>query len=182
MPIPIKWDANAAVSACPLIAWEASAWRIHKQKYVATDPGGSRRVSGRYHRGTDQYPSTQTWAALYLATQPEICLAELFRHITPELFPFLNDYRLSEIALGLTAVADCRCAETLQAPLAALMDDFDYELTQRIGKAAFERGFEGLLVPSATALGDNLILFPLNIRPPSRMEIISSRDPRLRPV
>jgi RES domain-containing protein len=182
MPTPIDWDANTAVSACPVIAWESSAWRIHKRKYVATDPGGSRRVSGRYHRGTDQFAAHQAWAALYLATHPEICLAELFRHITPELFPFLNDYRLSEIALRLTAVVDCRLPERLHVPLTALTDDFDYELTQRLGKAVYERGFEGMLVPSATALGDNLILFPLNIRATSRMEIIASRDPRLRPV
>jgi hypothetical protein len=105
-----------------------------------------------------------------------------FRHITPELFPFLNDYRLSEIALDLTAVVDCREPAILHLPLEALMDDGDYELTQRIGKIVYERGFEGMLVPSATALGDNLILFPLNIRATSRMEIVSSRDPRLRPV
>lgn len=182
MPIPIDWDPNTAVSACPVIAWQSRAWRIHKQKYVATDPGGSRRVSGRYHRGSDRFSASQIWAALYLATRPEISLAELFRHITPELFPFLNDYRLSEIALDLTAVVDCRQPEALQVPLALLMDDGDYEVTQRIGKIVYAQGFEGMLVPSATALGDNLILFPLNIRGTSRMEIISSRDPRLRPV
>ena len=162
--------------------WEGSAWRIHKQKYVATDPGGSRRVSGRYHRGTDQVPDNQTWGTLYLATRPEICLAELFRHITPDLFPFLNGYRLSEIALSLRSVLDCRQPERMGLDLAALVADDDYELTQSIGKAAYVLGLEGLLTPSATGLGDNLILFPLNVRSTSRMEIISSRDPRLRPV
>jgi hypothetical protein len=57
--------------------------------------------------------------------------------------------------------------------------DTDYEATQAIGAAAFADGLEGLLVPSATRLGDNLILFPDNLRAGSRIEVVSSRDPRL---
>jgi hypothetical protein len=38
---------------------------------------------------------------------------------------------------------------------------------------------EGLLVRSATRLGDNLILFPDNLRAGSRIEVVPSRDPRL---
>ena len=45
--------------------------------------------------------------------------------------------------------------------------------------AALKGSLEGLIVPSATRLGDNLILFPENLRASSRIEIVSSRDPRL---
>jgi hypothetical protein len=38
---------------------------------------------------------------------------------------------------------------------------------------------EGILVPSATLLGDNLILLPQNFLPITQIEVISSRDPRL---
>ncbi len=38
---------------------------------------------------------------------------------------------------------------------------------------------EGLLVPSATGLGDNLILLPQNLSAGSRIAVVSSRDPRL---
>jgi hypothetical protein len=38
---------------------------------------------------------------------------------------------------------------------------------------------EGLIAPSATRLGDDLILFPENLRAGSRVEIVSGRDPRL---
>ncbi len=35
------------------------------------------------------------------------------------------------------------------------------------------------LVPSATRLGDNLVLFPRQLRPDSRVSVVSSRDPQL---
>jgi hypothetical protein len=57
--------------------------------------------------------------------------------------------------------------------------DTDYETTQALGAAANSRGLEGLLVPSATRLGDNLIVFPHNLRSESRIDVVSSRDPRL---
>ena len=182
MPIRNGWNAKSAIAACSILTWEGSVWRIHKQKYAATDPGGSRIVSGRYHRGTDQVPDNQARASLYLATQPEICLAEFFRHITPELFPFLNNYRLSEISIRLSAVLDCREPDRMGIDVADLVEDADYELTQSIGKAAYVQGLECLLTPSATGLGDNLILFPRNIRATSQLQTRSSRDPRLRPI
>ena len=59
------------------------------------------------------------------------------------------------------------------------MHDTDYEATQALGAAANSRGFEGLLVPSATRLGNNLIVFSQNLLADSRIAVVSSRDPRL---
>lgn len=39
----------------------------------------------------------------------------------------------------------------------------DVAVCQRIGEAAHRLGFEGMLVPSATGAGSNLIVFPLNL-------------------
>jgi RES domain-containing protein len=48
-------------------------------------------------------------------------------------------------------------------------------LCQVVGQTAFELGVEGLLVPSAAdPEGVNLVVFPLNLSPRSRMEIINS--------
>lgn len=176
---PIDWDAGLAVSRCPVIPWQGAAWRIHRQRYVATDPGGSLKTSGRYHRGADRFAAEATWPALYLALSPETALGELVRHITPELLPHLNGYRISELAVTLEAVVDCRDAALLGVSPAALVDDRDLETTQQIGAAAVALGFEGVLVPSATALGDNLIVFPTNLRSGSKLDVMSGRDPRL---
>jgi RES domain-containing protein len=173
------WNAHSAIARCPVISWQGSAWRIHRQRYQATDSGGSLKVSGRYHRGADRFAADETWPALYLALSPETALGELIRHVTPELLPHLNGYRISELAVELEAVVDCRDVALLGLQSAALVNDHDVELTQQIGAAIVATGHEGLLVPSATGLGDNLVVFPTNLRPASRLDVGSSRDPRL---
>jgi hypothetical protein len=69
------------------------------------DSSGSRIVSGRYHRASDQFSVDQTWAALYLALSPEVALGEVLRHFG-ELSPQLNEYRLSELGVELNVVLD----------------------------------------------------------------------------
>jgi RES domain-containing protein len=99
VPVPEGWDEGAAIEACPVVAWEGRVWRMHKRKYAATNPGGARKVSGRYNRGLDRFPEAESFPALYLATGPEVCLGEVYRHVTPKLLPSLNDYRLSELSV-----------------------------------------------------------------------------------
>lgn len=179
MPVLEGWDAAAALAARPNMGWEGHLWRMHKRRYRADDPGGARLVSGRYNRGLDRFSKEETFPALYLATAPEICLGELYRHVTPELLPSLNGFRLSELSVDLRKISDCRDAEPLGLLAAHLVHDTDYEATQALGAAANSLGLEGILVPSATGLGDNLILFPQNLLAGSRIEVISGRDPRL---
>lgn len=179
MAPPEGWDAAAALAARPVAAWVGYLWRMHKRRYRAEDPGGARLVSGRYNRGLDRFPEGEAFPALYLATAPEICLGEIYRHLTPELLPSLNDFRLSELSADLQEVADCRDPNPLGLAAGDLSHDTDYRATQALGAAADRHGLEGLLVPSATGLGDNLILFPQNLLAASRLRIVSSRDPRL---
>lgn len=179
MPIPGNWDAEAAVDACPVVGWEGSVWRMHKRKYAATDPGGSRMVSGRYNRGLDRFSENRVFPALYLATSPEICLGEMYRHVTPELLPSLNDYRLSELTVQLQAIVDCRDPNLLGLSFDDLIHDTEQDTTQSIGAAAFAKDLEGILTVSATRLGDNLIVLPAQLGIGSRIEVVSSRDPRL---
>jgi hypothetical protein len=154
-------------------------WRMHKRRYPPAEVGGAIKVSGRYNRGLDQFSEDESFGALYLATGPEICLGEVYRHITPDLLPSLNDYRLSELSVSLSAIHDCRNPKRMGLSLDDLTHDTDYEITQSIGAAADGEGFEGLLVPSATRLGDNLVLFPDRLGAQSTISVVSSRDPRL---
>lgn len=113
---------------------------MHKRKYAPTDPGGSRMVSGRYNRGLDRFPEDRVSPALYLATSPEICLGEMYRHVTPKLLPSLNDYRLSELTVRLQAVVDCRDPGLLGLSFEDLVHDTKLESTQGIGAAAHSPG------------------------------------------
>jgi RES domain-containing protein len=152
---------------------------MHNRRYAADDHGGSLRVSGRYHRGRDHFSEEPSFPALYLALDAETCLAELVRHITPQFLPKLNGYRISELTVDLDAVLDCRVPERLGLTWDHLCSDLEYAVTQRIAAAARASGIEGLLVPSATALGDNFVQFPDRLRPTSSISIVGSRDPRL---
>ena len=164
MPISAGWSADAAIQRCERLAWVGEAWRIHRERYQADDPGGSLRVSGRYHRGQDFFPEDQVFAALYLALSPETALAELVRHVTPELLSALNDYRLTRLRLSLDDVLDLRDPALLEIEMEDLHSDTDHELTRELGTAAYSSGREAILIPSATRLGDNLIIFPDNLR------------------
>jgi len=181
MAIPEGWDADTAVAACPVLDWAGHVWRMHHQKYPATDPGGSLRTSGRYHRGLDQFREDEVFPALYLSTSPEISMGEILRHVTAEVLPTLNNRRLSKLFARLGVVLDCRDPALLGLAVEDLMHDTEVEATRSIGAAAFSRGVEGILAVSATALGDNLIVFPVHLDADSELTVVSGRDPRLQP-
>jgi hypothetical protein len=176
---PKGWDAEAAIAACAISPWQGSAWRGHRRKYVATDPGGSRKVSGRYNRGLDQFPADQVFAALYLGLGRDICIGEILRHISPVRLSQLTDYRFSELRLELEVVLDCRDVTALGLAPADLWHDTDYRIPQHLAAAALTRDVEGMLVPSATRLGDNLIVFPDHLRAGSQIVVEGFVDPHL---
>jgi RES domain-containing protein len=176
---PITWDATQSVAACEIIAWQGYAWRMHKRKYLATDAGGSRKVSGRYNQGLDLFPEREVWPALYLALGAEVCLGEILRHVEPEILPSLNDYRMTELTVQLSAVLDCRHITTIGLRSTDLWHDTDCRIPRLLAGAARARHLEGILVPSATRLGDNLIVFVDQLRPESSLVIVSERDPAL---
>lgn len=159
--------------------WSGRAWRLHRRTYGATDSGGALLVSGRYHRAPDQFPRSEVWSALYLGLSPEASLGEVLRHFTPQLLPQLNEYRLSELEVELEAVLDCRDAAAFGLSPEDLIRDYDFAMTQEIAAAAIAQGAEGILVPSATGLGDNLVVFPAHPHRTSRLAVVGSRDPRL---
>ena len=136
------------------------------------------KVSGRYNLGLDQVLASDAWAALYLGLSQAICIAEVLRHLTPTTFERLGFYRITELLVEASAVLDCRDPSVVGLTVEDLCDDLDYTVPQQLAGAALAVGAEGLLVPSATSLGDNLILFPKNRRRGSLLIVRSSVDPR----
>lgn len=152
---------------------------MHAERYSPLDAGGSLIAPGRFNTGRGDDGATG-FAALYLALAPEVALAEMVRHADTEGLDTLIDRQLSELACSFAAVIDCRNPTALGLKAGALLDDHDYSVSHALAAAAFAAGAEGILVPSATALGDNLVVFPANLRPESRLVVVSSRSPRLR--
>lgn len=180
MADPSGWDATAAAASQPIVAWHGHVWRSHNRKYAATDVGGVLRYSARYHRAPDLFTQGATWPALYCGLTYGFCLAEILRHVTPNLLPMLNQRRFSELAADLSAVLDCRDLAAMNANTDRLFHDTDYTMGQELASAAIQRGCEALLIPSATRLPDrNLIIFPHSCHPTSRIEVVGYVDPSL---
>jgi len=96
-----------------------------------------------------------------------------------ELLPLLNDYLLTELHIELSAVADYRDLASIGLTRDALLVDYDVDVPQRLAAVARERGAEGLIVPSATLLGDVLVIFPDRLRDGSKLEALGSTAMRL---
>jgi len=106
-------------------------------------------------------------------------MGEILRHFFPQLMPRLREYRLTELDVALEAVLDCRDATALGLAAEDLVKDYDFTIPQAVAAAAVRRDVEGLLVRSATGLGDNLVIFPAKLRSTSQLRVVGSRDPRL---
>jgi hypothetical protein len=114
----------------------------------------------------------------------------------------LRNRRLSIIEIHLEAVLDCcdtgtvdpdcdgeECCDLTKLGLVHkdLCKDADeegeedecYSVPRALGQAARRLGVEGMLVPSATKLGNNLIVFEENLGGNSRLELIGHIDPKL---
>jgi RES domain-containing protein len=174
------WNAAVAVAACPIVSWRGSVWRTHRRTRSATDSDGSLIASGRYHRGRDRFPPDQVWRALYTSLGRDVSLAEAIRWIEPGTLNRLSGLQITQLSCELSAVVDCREPSVLGLTVEDLCHDVDWHVTQEIAAAALAQGAEGILAPSATRLGDNLILFPAQLRAGSRLAEVSSVSPRLR--
>jgi hypothetical protein len=87
--------------------------------------------------------------------------------------------RLTTLSITIEALLDCRDPTSMGLVRDDLLHDTDYRTTQQIGAASVARGVEGIIVPSATLLGDNIVLWVSQMRPSSRIDVIRSEDPRL---
>jgi RES domain-containing protein len=178
-----SWDPLAATRTCPILSWRGPAWRFHRRVWPADDPTGSIKAPGRWNHG---------WPALYLALRSHIALGEVARHLTPDRLSLLQEhYRLTEFWIELQHVLDC-CVdedrrvsriEGLPTDDLCRIDAFHLAAptpTQRFATAVFQRGFEGLLVPSCTRFaGGNLVVFPTRLQSGSLVRIVRAEDPVL---
>ncbi|HEY7032880.1 MAG TPA: RES family NAD+ phosphorylase [Thermomicrobiales bacterium] len=176
MTPPEDWDPRSAVATCDVVQIKQAIWRGHRRRYDPLHHGGSLRVSGRFHRAPSEFSSEPTWPALYTGLDLAVVLGELQRNIRQEEF---GDYRFTEIWAQLESVLDCRDLGALGLTFENLLGTRDYTLGQDLAAAAIDLGVEGMLVPSATRLGDNLIVFPHLVRTGSVLVAVRSIDPRL---
>jgi len=150
-------------------------WRTHWNNVDATDWSLSLRSSGRYHRGRDLESDTAAWAALYTSRAPEVAVWEMVRRSAVRDLRFLKNNVLSELDVDLSAVLDLTDPSRVELSQDDLTGS-DATICQSIGRVAFQRGIQGLLVPSATQLGTNLVCFPQNFTASSIVRLVRSTE------
>lgn len=116
---------------------------------------------------------------LYLALSRDVCIAELVRNVAPVSPVKLRDYRISELEVSLSRVVDCSEPTVLGLEIDDLCHDRDWEIPQELAEVALHARHEGLIVPSASRLGNNLIVFPDQLRADSVIQITGYVDPQL---
>src|SRR5574337_385995 len=127
---------------------------------------GSVRTGGRYNPAGE-------FGALYLAESQEACRAEVARRIEPDV-----TMSLGTLEVDLEAVCALTNPATLQALLithAALVGN-DWSVTQGIGRALRDAGFEGLTAPSAAGPYGTLVVFKDRIHGSSWLRVASVTD------
>lgn len=90
-----------------------------------------------------------------------------------------DSVRLTQIAVTASEIVDLRSISADEARQVGLFDDWNYESGHVLARAVRETGAEGMLVASATRIGDSLILFPDMLRPGSEMTVVRTVDPDL---
>lgn len=176
------WDA-AAVKRCPRIPWEGMVWRCHSRRYAGDSAAGSLQVTGRFNQGSDRFPASAAWPALYTSLGQHVALGERIRHTTPSSLASLANQRISQLLVKLQVVLDaCAPTECAELGISGLTRDdicrpADYTKTHEIARVARQFA-EALLIPSCTRFPEgNLIIFPDRLLPGSSISIVSSLDP-----
>jgi RES domain-containing protein len=140
---------------------------------------GSKRHGGRWN------PIEIT--VVYASLSPETAMAETLAHNRYFGIPIEDVMPRTFVALHvhLHAVLDFRegqVRQRLQVSLDRILTvDWRMEakaglqpITQAIGRAGFEIGLEGLIVPSAAdPRGDNLVVFPDNLHANSKIQVLN---------
>jgi RES domain-containing protein len=192
-----SWNPATVAASLPVISLQGPAYRYHSAKRQANHSTGSSYVSGRYNCGAiharnrqEQITKTgsafdttlmildtvpERWEALYVAQDPVNALVEGIRHVeTQDQLDALN-HHLTTLTLTLSRVLDCTDLNQVGLTPEYMSHDADYRYTQALARAAFLRGdIEALLVPAATKLCDNVIIFRERLADPDSAIKIAS--------
>jgi RES domain-containing protein len=183
-PIP-GWEAQQAIANLPIDGWAGEAWRWHSARRDATSAQGSEIVSGRYHRARAQASGGPVWRALYLGLTTGACLGEAIRYLGSGGAQATAGRRLTRLQINLARVLDLRDVSRTGLTFADLTEDQDWSrphapsITQQLAHAALQQGVEGLLVPAASLVDDNLVVLIDNLLPSSSIDVLSWIDPKL---
>lgn len=156
----------------PRTTFDGQAFRHTGLDYHPLATEGSRIRGGRWN-------PPDSFSVLYLALGPQTTAAELRRLAHRQAMPVasLLPRTLHTLRVSLGIVLDLRPQHVLDSlGIAEAIRGDDMQPTQAIGEAAHYLGIEGLLVPSATSVGDVLPIFFDRLGAGSKVEPIRTEE------
>lgn len=148
----------AAIVPHESVAFSGSVYRVVpgglRDKILSTE--GNRYYPGRYHIAGET-------GILYTSLERDLAIRELGRHAARANLQ--GGFAAGRIRVKLQKVLDMTQAAVL-AKLGLSKEALvspDCSITQAISHQARKTGFQGLLVPSATGSGVNLVIFENNL-------------------
>lgn len=130
---------------------------------------GARRFGGRWN-------PPDSFSVLYTGTSLATVDAEFERMLAWAGLARARQRDLATIELSLQRVLDLRDETTLRAlgTSRSELAGADSEVPQAIGEAAQHLGYEAIVAPSATEVGDVVAVFLTNRAPRSKLLLIST--------
>jgi RES domain-containing protein len=141
---------------------------------------GAKRSGGRVN-------AVGTFRVIYTSMDPQTASAETYQKFASFGFKHVRPMVVVGIEIKLTAILDL-CQEGLRRRLNVTLEDLaqpwwpvqeagNEALTQALGRAAFEAGFEAVMLPSVARKGGiNLNVFPEKLRPESSLAVLAEED------
>jgi RES domain-containing protein len=165
-------DPASIAASSILRSWSGRFWRCHHRSRAALNAEGSLAgTGGRFNVGVDS-DIKPPFRALYASVESAAALLEVVRHLgyhasDRRAVVALNDIAmrvLTQIDIDLQRVFDWRSEQNLR--------EVSYRESQQMAAAAFKEGAEAILVPSATGIDANLVIFVDNLHDGSRIEVV----------
>lgn len=141
----------------------------HKNEILSTT--GSLNAGGRYNPPDE-------FGVLYLGETKEVCKAERIRRQNPHFLD--SQIIISKIKVSYKNVLDLTDSETLEIlgikkeEILTEEKEGGWELTWEIARCAYQCGIEGILAPSVTGEGNNLVIFEKHLKS-KNIKIISKQ-------
>ncbi len=154
------------------ISFNDTCYRKIDKRFDPLDAKGSKISSGRWHiRGN--------FDAIYTSENELTCDEELKRRIDDDIIS-RDKFKTYKLTVKLTKILDLTNKSNLiilEVEESDLLSG-NIEITKKIdipnqlAEAAYNLGFEGILVKSATKKGNNIVLFPENITKGSNISVV----------
>jgi RES domain-containing protein len=179
-------DPATVVANSSLIAWSGRVWRCHHRSRGALNADGSLGgVGGRFNAGLDSVVKP-AFRALYTSVESAAALLEVIRHLGYRAADARAVVALENIAMRTLSQLDVALQRVFDWSHDSTFGGFltsntSYPYTQKLAAEASMAGAEAILVPSATGIDANLIIFVENAGAHTQIELVKQITD-LRPI